>query len=266
MMSWSTIKAVLSATAQLSPVLIDITGGAPELHPSLEKLLIQLVKQHHRVQVRTNLTVLLEPEQRHLPTVFQNLGIELVASLPCYLEENVCQQRGEGVFTKSIEALQFLNKIGYGIKPELPLTLMYNPLEPVLPPEQSALEHSYHQELGGRYGIQFTRLHTLTNMPIGRFLEGLKEQKPNYVALLKNSFNPQTLDALMCRHQINIGWDGKLYDCDFNLALGIPVSRKVPQHIKHFNPVMLSTREIMTGEHCFGCTAGSGSSCGGSLV
>jgi len=266
MMKESTMQAVLSATSKLPPVLIDITGGAPELHPALQKFLAQFVNQGHRIQVRTNLTLLIQPKYQKLPKVFKDLGVELVASLPCYLEEKVRLQRGEDVFTKSIKALQVLNTLGYGTTSELPLTLVFNPLEPVLPPEQSSLEQSYREELGEKYGIQFTRLFTLTNMPLGRFLDVLKDQKPKYIALLKQSFNPQTLPSLMCHHQVNIGWDGTLYDCDFNLAASLPVSSKVSQQVKQFDPVALSTREIVTGEHCFGCTAGHGSSCEGALV
>jgi len=265
-MSWATMETILSVTSKLSPIFIDITGGAPELHPHIEKFLRRLVEQHHRVQLRTNLTILLEPQYKHFPKLYEELGIELVASFPCYLEEEVRLQRGKGVFEKSIEALQLLNKIGYGTTPNLPLTLVFNPLEPVLPPEQKTLENDYRKYLAEHYNIQFTRLITLTNMPIGRYLDVLKDKKSQYMTLLKQSFNSQTLASLMCRHQINIGWDGTLYDCDFNLAASLPVTSKVPHHIQQFDQSVLSTREIMTADHCFGCTAGHGSSCGGALV
>jgi radical SAM/Cys-rich protein len=265
-MNRTTMESVLSVTSKLPPVFIDITGGAPELHPHLEKFLRALIAQHHRVQLRTNLTILLDPSYKHLIDLYKELGIELVASLPCYIEEDVRLQRGEGVFEKSIESLQLLNKIGYGTTQKLPLTLVFNPLEPVLPPEQTSLENDYREHLAKHYKIQFTRLITLTNMPLGRFLTVLKERKPQYMDLLKNSFNPKTLPSLMCRHQINIAWDGTLYDCDFNLAAGLPVTKKVPGHIQQFNKSALSTRKIVTADHCFGCTAGHGSSCGGALV
>jgi radical SAM/Cys-rich protein len=265
-MNLKTMEAVLSVTSKLSPILIDITGGAPELHPHLEKILRSLITQHHRVQLRTNLTILLEPQYKHFPKLYKELGVELVASFPCYFEKEVRLQRGKGVFEKSIEALHLLNKIGYGTTPKLPLTLVFNPLEPVLPPEQKTLENQYRKYLAEHYNIQFTRLITLTNMPIGRFLDVLKDKKPQYMSLLKQSFNPETLHSLMCRHQINIGWDGTLYDCDFNLATGLPVTSKAPRHIQQFDQSVLSTREIMTADHCFGCTAGHGSSCGGALV
>lgn len=265
-MSWQTMQAVLSVTEKLPPSFIDITGGAPELHPYLERFLRTLVKQHHRVQLRTNLTILLDPPYKNFPHMYKELGIELVASLPCYLEEEVRLQRGSGVFEKSIEALQLLNKIGYGTTPKLPLTLVFNPLEPVLPPEQKTLENDYRTYLLEHYNIRFTRLITLTNMPLGRFMNVLKGKKTEYMRLLKGSFNPETLPSLMCRHQINIGWDGTLYDCDFNLAAGLPVTKNTPQQITQFNLSKLSSRKIATGEHCFGCTAGHGSSCGGALV
>ncbi|VVB60205.1 7-carboxy-7-deazaguanine synthase [uncultured archaeon] len=265
-MSWKTMQTILSITEKLLPIFIDITGGAPELHPHLEQFLRNLIKQHHQVQLRTNLTILLESKYKYFPELYKELGIELVASFPCYLEEELRLQRGKGVFEKSIKLLQLLNKIGYGTSPELPLTLVFNPLEPVLPPEQKTLENDYRKYLSEHYKIQFTRLITLTNMPIGRFINVLKDKKPQYMTLLKQSFNPQTLSSLMCRHQINIGWDGTIYDCDFNLAAGLPVTTKVSRRIEQFDHSMLSTRKIATADHCFGCTAGHGSSCGGALV
>lgn len=265
-MNWTIMETILSVTAKLPHVFIDITGGAPELHPYIETFLRNLVDQHHRVQLRTNLTVFVEFPNKNFPSLYRELGIELVASLPCYVEKEVRLQRGEGVYEKSIEALQFLNNIGYGTTPTLPLTLVFNPLEPVLPPEQTSLENDYREYLEKNYNIRFTKLITLTNMPLGRFLNVLKDKKLQYIHLLKESFNPETLPSLMCRHQINIAWDGTLYDCDFNLAADIPVAKKVPCHIQKFDRSALSTREIMTADHCFGCTAGHGSSCGGALV
>lgn len=265
-MSWATMQTIFSVTQKQSPMFIDITGGAPELHPHLEDFLKSLVAQQHRVQVRTNLTILLEPTYRHFPVVYKELGIELVASFPCYLEEEVRLQRGMGVFEKSIEALKQLNRLGYGMTKRLPLTLVFNPLEPVLPPEQKALEDEYRLYLKEHYDIEFTKLITLTNMPLGRFLNVLKDKKPEYMRLLEDSFNPETITSLMCRHQINVGWDGTLYDCDFNLAAGLPVIQTSPQHINQFDTPVLATRKIVTADHCFGCTAGQGSSCGGALV
>jgi len=186
------METILSITAKLPPVFIDITGGAPELHPYIETFLRNIVDQHHRVQVRTNLTVFSEYPYKNFPSLYKELGIELAASLPCYLEEDVRLQRGKGVFEKSIESLQLLNKIGYGMTPKLPLTLVFNPLEPVLPPEQTVLENDYRKYLAEHYNIQFTKLITLTNMPLGRFLNVLKEKKVEYMRLLKESFNPDT--------------------------------------------------------------------------
>jgi radical SAM/Cys-rich protein len=265
-MSWKTMEAVLAVTEKLPSVFIDLTGGAPEMHPHLEQFLRALKKQGHRIQLRTNLTILLDTPYKHFMNLYKELGIELVASLPCYLEEEVRLQRGKGVFEKSIKALQHLNKIGYGTTPQLPLTLVFNPLEPVLPPEQKTLENEYRKCLSEQYNIQFTRLITLTNMPLGRFLNVLKGKKKEYMELLIRSFNPETISSLMCRHQINIGWDGTLYDCDFNLAAKLPVLPEAPQKITQFDQSTLSKRKIATAEHCFGCTAGHGSSCGGALV
>lgn len=265
-MSLKTMEKILSILSNLPPTFIDITGGAPELHPHLEFFLKTLQKQNHQIQLRTNLTILQDSKYSHYPKLYKELKIQLVASLPCYLEENVCCQRGEGVFEKSIKALQTLNSIGYANSKDIPLTLVFNPQGPTLPPPQKTLEEEYRQHLFRHYNIKFTKLIALTNMPLGRFLETNKENKQDYMNLLKQSFNPQTIPSLMCRHQINIGWDGTLYDCDFNLAAGIPVSSTIPQHIEKFNTEQLKTRKIKTGPHCFGCTAGAGSSCGGSLI
>ena len=268
MMEWSTMQSILEVTKQLPGCFIDITGGAPELHPYLTRFIQNLSKQNHTVQVRTNLSMLQEPKFKKISEFFREHRVQLVASLPCYEKENVDMQRGSGVFEKSIKALQMLNNLGYGVDSSLPLTLVFNPLNPVLPPEQSELEKEYRDELHKQFGINFTRLITITNMSIGRFLQQLQQnnQEKQYRDLLKSSFNPETIEGLMCRHQINIGWDGTLYDCDFNLAQGLHVASKVPQHIKDFNQAKLSTRSIVTGTHCFGCTAGHGSSCGGALV
>ncbi len=268
MMEWSTMQTILEVTKQLPGCFIDITGGTPELHPHLTRFIQGFYAQDHPVQVRTNLTTLQESKSKKLVDFFRNNHVQLVASLPCYLEENVRLQRGKDVFEKSIKSLQMLNTIGYGVDSSLSLTLVFNPLNPVLPPEQSELEKDYHRVLGEEYGISFTRLITITNMPIGRFLQNLqqKNQEKQYRNLLKTSFNPHTIPGLMCRHQINIGWDGTLYDCDFNLALELPMASTVPHHIKDFDMEKLSHRLISTGNHCFGCTAGHGSSCGGALV
>ena len=267
-MGWSTMKLFLEAAKRIRCQLIDLTGGAPELNPNFRRFVTTLRREGHPVQVRTNLTVLLEPGMEDMPQFLREHQIRLVASMPCYLEENVCAQRGQAVYEKSIAAIKRLNALGYGSNPELPLDLVYNPGGPFLPPPQPVLEEDYRRELGNRFGITFTRLLTITNMPLGRFRKGLNQQNQerHYMALLRKSFNPQTVEGLMCRHQLSVGWDGTLYDCDFNLALSLPVNHGAPDHIKSFRPKDLRMRRIVTGEHCFGCTAGSGSSCGGALV
>jgi radical SAM/Cys-rich protein len=267
-MDWATMQLILEAARSARAQLVDLTGGAPELNPHFCRFVKALRKGRHQVQVRTNLTVLLEPGMEKVPELFREHQVRLVASMPCYLKENVCAQRGEGVYEKSIEAIKQLNALGYGSNPDLPLNLVYNPGGPFLPPSQSALEEDYRRELGSRFGITFTRLLTITNMPLGRYRMQLhrQHQERNYIDLLRKSFNPKTVEGLMCRHQLSVGWEGTLYDCDFNLALRLPVDHGVPDHIRSFDLTDLTKRRIVTGDHCFGCTAGSGSSCRGALV
>lgn len=268
MMDWKTMGHVIAAAEKAQAKLVDITGGAPEMHPLFRRFVTTLREKEFPVLVRTNLTILLEPGFETVPDFFRTQEVQLCASLPCYLEGNVDKQRGTGVFEGSIKALKILNSYGYGIEPHLPLNLVYNPVGPTLPPDQAELEADYQQELRSRFGIEFTDLLTITNMPIGRFRSDLKREKQleAYSQLLRDSFNPMTLEGLMCRHQINIGWDGRLYDCDFNLAIKLPVGSDLPQHITDFEADLFARRRIVTGGHCFGCTAGSGSSCGGALV
>lgn len=267
-MEWQTMKEVIAIADRIKPRLIDITGGSPELNPNFKDLIDVLTANGHRIQVRTNLTIYQEDGFGWIPEFLRDRGVELVGSLPCYLEENVCRQRGEEVYEKSIASIIALNELGYGRKEELPLSLVYNPGGPFLPPNQAELERDYRRELKSRFGIVFTKLLTITNMPIGHFLDELRasNQVDEYNNTLKKTFNPKTVDELMCRHQINIGWDGTLYDCDFNLALGISINHGSPNHISQFNSEKLEHRRIMTGNHCFGCTAGSGSSCGGAIT
>ena len=267
-MEWDVMELVLEAAKSARCQLVDLTGGAPELNPHFGRFVKALCQEGHRVQVRTNLTVLLEPGMEELPEFFQKYQVQVVASMPCYLEENVCAQRGDGVYQKSIKGIKRLNALGYGSTPELPLNLVYNPGGPFLPAPQLALEEDYRRELGQRFGITFTRLLTITNMPLGRFRKGLirKKEEENYLRLLREAFNPRTITGLMCCRQISVGWDGTLYDCDFNLALGLSVNHGAPDHIRSFSLEDLWKRRIVTGDHCFACTAGSGSSCGGALV
>jgi radical SAM/Cys-rich protein len=267
-MNWPTMELVLSAITLAPGCMVDITGGAPELNPHFRRFAGAARERGHAVQVRTNLTVLLEPGMEDLPEFLREHEVQLVGSMPCYLEKNVRAQRGEGVYESSVEAIRRLNRLGYGLEPGARLDLVYNPGGPVLPPDQASLEADYRQELGQRFGIAFSRLLTITNMPIGRFRDQLRMQglENEYLGLLRDAFNAQTVDGLMCRHQVSVGWDGTLYDCDFNLALQLPVDHGVGHHISGFDPQALSCRRVVTGEHCFGCAAGSGSSCRGALV
>lgn len=199
---------------------------------------------------------------------YRDNGVKLVASFPCYLRKEVDSVRGDGTFRKSVEVLKRLNDVGYGLDPCLELDLVFNPEGAFLPPQQSSLEREYHAELQEKFGIVFDKLITITNMPVGRFSELLYRQNlsEKYNQLLRESFNLKTLDGLMCRHQVDVGWDGTIYDCDFNLGLKLPIGYGVPSHIDAFDFAALSRRRILTGDHCFGCTAGNGSSCGGALV
>lgn len=264
MMQWPTMQVILEALEKAECQMVDLTGGAPELNPYFRSFVEALRQEGHAVQVRTNLTVLLEPHMEEMPEFLRKHQVRLVASMPCYLEENVRAQRGPGVYEKSVAAIRILNGLGYGSDPALPLNLVYNPGKPFLPPPQSALEEEYRRELGQRFGIVFSRLLTITNMPLGRFRNELDREGrlEVYLELLRRSFNLNTVSGVMCRNQLSVGWDGTLYDCDFNLALGLPVNHGAPDHIKKFRLEGLSVRRIVTGDHCLGCTAGAGSSCG----
>jgi radical SAM/Cys-rich protein len=253
--------------------LLDLTGGAPEMNPQFRRLVVEARWMGRRVIDRCNLTILLEPSYEDLAEFLADQGVEIVASLPCYTEDNVDRQRGRGTFEGSIEALQRLNALGYG-KPGSPLRLdlAYNPLGPSLPPAQRELERDYRRELAARFGIEFHRLLTLTNMPIRRFADDLarRGQTEEYMALLVNHFNPATLDGLMCRSQVSVDWEGRLYDCDFNLMLELPLGggeRGAARTIWNVERLdALAGGAIATAGHCFGCTAGAGSSCSGALL
>ena len=266
-MSWETMTLVLEAARKAGAETLDITGGAPEMNPHFRRLVDAGHAQGMTVIARTNLTIMLQEGYEDLPQWYADRRVCLVASLPCYLEVNVDKQRGRHVYTQSIEVIRRLNAVGYGIAKDLPLDLVYNPGGPSLPPDQAALEQDYRRELGRQFGIRFTGLLTITNMAIGRFMHDLHRQgkAQQYQQLLRDSFNVATLEGLMCRHQLHVGWDGKLYDCDFNFALGEPVS-VAGRHIRDFDPDEFLSRTIATGEHCFGCTAGHGSSCRGALA
>jgi radical SAM/Cys-rich protein len=247
---------------------IDITGGAPELNPHFKRLVSGARALQMRVLDRCNLTVLLENGQHDTVGFLAENEVSVIASLPCYTAENVNAQRGKGVFDKSIRALKLLNGVGYG-RPgsSRELILVYNPGGNFLPAPQQDLEMDYRRELGGRFGVEFTSLYTIANMPIGRFERHLNSngQFESYMDLLQNSFNPRTLPKLMCRSMISIGWDGRLYDCDFNqtLDLGVEGMAKTLWDIWSFDDVL--SAPIGVANHCYGCTAGAGSSCGGTL-
>jgi radical SAM/Cys-rich protein len=247
---------------------VEITGGSPELHPRFRRFVETLCARGHAVRVRTNLTTLLEPSLTGLIGLFKACGVSLAGSLPCYLPESVDAWRGPGVHARSIAALRLLNRAGYGCEEGLILDLVYNPGSPSLPPRQAELEGIYREELKTRYGVSFSHLFVLTNMPLGRFRKQLEKngELDAYQKTLREAFNPATIPHLMCRHQISIDWDGTLYDCDFNLALGMPVNHGAPAQIGGFDYTQLVHRRIRTGNHCFGCTAGAGSSCAGVLA
>jgi radical SAM/Cys-rich protein len=266
-MSWQTMTQVLDAARRCGARTLDITGGAPEMHPDFTRFVDAAVAQGLHVMVRTTLTILLQAGYTHLPRYLAERRVHLVASLPCYLESNVDKQRGKHVYRESIDAIAQLNALGYGREVHLPLDLVYNPGGAGLPPPQQALEADYRRELRARFNLHFTRLITITNMPIGRFLHDLERQgkAAGYQQKLRDAFNPATLEALMCRHQLHVGWDGRLYDCDFNYAIALPVNGAVT-HIADFDPQAYRTRTIATGDHCYACTAGCGSSCGGALA
>ncbi len=247
---------------------IDVTGGAPELNPNFRYLVEQCTSLGKKVIDRCNLTVLFEPGQGQTAEFLSRNEVEIVASLPCYSEKNVEEQRGTGVFQKSINAIKVLNELGYGQSDSrLQLNLVYNPLGPFLPPMQATLERQYKDLLGKNFGIQFNRLYTITNMPIKRYLYSLQKtgKYQEYMELLANSFNRSNVDKLMCKTIVSVGWDGKFYDCDFNQMLAMPPGAEM-RTIWDLNSFSeLDFKPITTGKHCFGCTAGHGSSCSGTL-
>lgn len=268
-MTRETVEQVLAAIIRFRISTVDITGGAPELNPSFRYLASQCRSLGCHVTVRHNLTVMFQPGQDDLPQFFRDHRIEVVSSLPYFLEQQTDAQRGRGVFEKSIAALRRLNAAGYGVEhSELTLNLVYNPVGAFLPPMQQSIEADFKRELMNRYGIYFSRLFTITNMPIKRFLDYLRRSgnEERYMRKLIQAFNPATVDGLMCRNLISVDWTGKLYDCDFNQMLDLPVAAELPQTIAEFSPEKFAGRRIMTGPHCFGCTAGAGSSCGGSVA
>lgn len=258
---------VLKANSQLTTV--DITGGAPEMNPNFRWFLEEITKLNRHVIVRCNLTIILANKKYYdLPQFYKHHNVEVVSSLPFYTQDRTDRQRGNGVFEDSIKALQMLNAIGYGKQETgLILNLVYNPAGAFLPPSQTSLEKEYKQALMERYGIAFNNLFAITNLPISRFLDYLLQtgNYENYMEKLVNAYNPSAAENVMCRNTISIGWDGYLYDCDFNQMLELKLCG-ASEHIKDFDLEELNKRNIIIGQHCYGCTAGAGSSCGGSVT
>ena len=250
---------------EYQPEIVDLTGGAPELSRFFRFFVETARGVGSHVIDRCNLTIMEEPGYGDLPDYLAGQGVELIASLPCYTAENVAKQRGAGVFEKSISALRKLNGVGYGSR--LPLNLVYNPVGPKLPALQAELEADYKDALGREFGITFNRLYTITNQPIARFAEDLQRQgqAEAYMSLLANSFNPATVESLMCRTTLSVGWMGEVYDCDFNQMLGMQMRNGKPLYLWDVTPALLEGWVVRTGEHCMACTAGCGSSCGGAL-
>lgn len=270
MMDDATLDTVIHYLKASGVSQLDITGGAPELHPRFRDLVKAAREQGVHVIDRCNLTILHEPGQEGLAEFLAEHRVEIVASLPCYLEDNVEQQRGKGVYRTSIEALRRLNALGYG-KPgtDLVLNLMYNPIGPYLPPDQGLLEQDYHKELWEREGVVFNELYALANMPIARFGSTLisHNQFDDYMQLLKGAYRPANLETVMCRSLISVDWQGRVYDCDFNQMLDLPLHTNAGgrAHLSDLMGVDLQGNPIVVADHCYGCTAGQGSSCGGAL-
>ena len=267
--SRATFELCLRAIRQIGRPVVDLTGGAPELNPNFRWFVEQVCELGCHVIDRCNLTVLLLAPQRGLAAFLAEHRVEVIASLPYYLAQRTDSQRGDGVFRKSLEAMRQLNALGYGLRGSgLVLNLVYNPTGAFLPPNQAALEADFRHQLRSRYGVEFNSLYTITNMPISRYLEFLiaSGNFRRYMERLASAFNPVAAAGVMCRTTLSVGWDGTLYDCDFNQMLELEVSNAVPRHIRDFELAKLAARRVVTGRHCYGCTAGTGSSCGGATV
>jgi radical SAM/Cys-rich protein len=269
-MTRKTVDRIIDWLAKTDIPTVDITGGAPEMISDFRYFIgrVKALQPSRHIIDRCNLTILLEPGYDDLAEFLAKRKVEIIASMPCYSAENVDAQRGEGVFEGSIKALQLLNSLGYGYDSELRLHLVYNPVGPFLPPVQEELEADFKRELAAHFGIAFNKLYTITNLPIGRFASYLRRNKKleEYMQLLISVFNPTTISGLMCRNTISVGWRGEVYDCDFNQQLGMQWENGRRLFLWDVDPDKIDNREIMTGDHCFGCTAGAGSSCGGAIV
>lgn len=270
-MSLRTMEHCLDALIKTPSIhTVDLTGGAPEMNPNFKWFIEEISKLKRKIIVRSNLTILVSSVQfREYPKFFVDHKLVVIASLPCYTAENTDKQRGDGVFTKSIEALKTLNRLGYGKEGSgLELNLVYNPVGPSLPPAQEKLEADYKRILSDEFGVVFNRLFTITNMPISRFLDHLLQtgKYEVYMEKLVNAYNPAAAAGVMCRNTISVGWDGTLYDCDFNQMLELSFTNGSPRYIADFNMETLKERNVIIGQHCYGCTAGAGSSCQGSII
>lgn len=268
-----TIDRILAWFERTAIPTLDLTGGTPEMVPGFRRLVeaVRALDRPVRIMDRLNATIINEPGFEWVAEFLARHEVEIIASMPCYLPENVNAQRGEGVFDSSIRAFQRLNALGFGTDPRRVLNFVYNPLGPALPPDQAELEADYRRELRAHFGIEFNRLFCLANMPIARFASYLKRNGayPEYLQLLKDAFNPATVDGLMCRSTINVSWKGEVFDCDFNQMLELGLRHPAgggPLHVWDVDPLTFQQLPIRTGTHCFGCTAGSGSSCGGALT
>jgi radical SAM/Cys-rich protein len=266
-MDAGTIDLVIAAIRSGRFSTLDLTGGAPEMNPGFRRLVSAAVDRGVRVIDRCNLSILDEPGHEDLARFLADHRVEIVASMPCYLEENVDRQRGNGVFERSVEGLRTLNALGYGTT--LELNLVYNPQGPSLPPPQESLEADYRRVLDEQYGIRFSNLLTLANLPVGRFGSSLQSlgQFDGYLMLLKAAHRDENLGAVMCRSLISVDWQGYLYDCDFNQMLGLPMNgaQLDRPHLRDLERLRFEGNAISVADHCFGCTAGQGSSCGGAL-
>jgi len=269
-MTRQTMEQCLDVLRNTDIKTVDLTGGAPEMNPHFRWFVEQIVDLGRHVMVRCNLTILtVNPKYRELPNFYRDHKVEVISSLPFYSASHTDRQRGDGVFERSIEALQMLNSVGYG-KPDtgLALNLVYNPNGAFLPAAQYQLERDFKRQLEQRHGVVFNHLYCITNMPISRFLEFLivSGNYDSYMEKLVNAFNPSAAYGVMCRNTLSVGWEGSLYDCDFNQMLDLKVSATSSKHISSFDLNQLNSRDIVVKRHCFGCTAGAGSSCGGNIA
>lgn len=269
MMAGETMTRIVNWARENRITAVDLTGGAPEMIPGFREFVDELIALQIQITSRCNITILMEPGYEDLATWYAEREIKLVCSLPCYSEINVDTQRGKGVFGKSIAGLQKLNDLGYGRDACRTLDLVYNPVGPVLPPSQQELEGEYKRRLKKDFDIDFNGLFTITNLPINRYEHYLKRtgQLDSYMQLLVENFNPDTVAPLMCRHLISIDWQGYVYDCDFNQMMGIPLGAAIgKKQLWDIDPSILDEAEVAVAPHCYGCTAGAGSSCGGALT